>query len=145
MTIQLKPIHTIAGVIVATLLVGIIVGELLSGGGYALAAQRQGATRTKARSVVIHACVNKRTRTLRVVARCGKGESALVWNQRGRTGSKGAKGARGATGSPGAAASEAIGSVSTGAPGSQASSWHTPKMTKPPMTSGVSADGETRT
>jgi hypothetical protein len=124
MTTHLKPIHAIAAVAVGVLLVGIIIGELLSGGGYAVAAQRHSSNRTAPRTVLIHACVNKRTHALRVVARCGKGETALVWNQRGRTGAKGVRGPRGpkgATGSSGAAATQTVGSVTTGAPGSQAS------------------------
>lgn len=96
MTIRIKP---------PQVLVGIIVGALLAGGSYAIAASR---------STVIHGCVNKKTHTVTVTARCGKGTAVLTWNRQGRAG------ARGATGAPGAAATVSVGSVTTGAPGSQA-------------------------
>jgi hypothetical protein len=86
-------------------LVGVIVGALLVGGGYAIAASR---------STVIHGCVNKKTHALTVTTRCGKGTTVLTWNQRGPAGAKGASGATGA------AATVSVGSVSTGTPGSPA-------------------------
>jgi hypothetical protein len=46
-----------------------------AGGGYAIAA-----TSNK----TIHGCVNKRTHALYVQQRCGRGQSALTWNQQGR-------------------------------------------------------------
>jgi hypothetical protein len=53
-------------------------------------------------------------------ARCGKGSTALAWNQQGPKGATGAKGGRGASGTPGTPATVSIGAVSTGAAGSQA-------------------------
>jgi hypothetical protein len=107
MTLRIKLSH---------LVVGLIAGALLIGAGYALATTR---------SVVIHACVNSRTRTLTVPAsgKCARGSRALNWNQkgpRGATGAKGAAGAKGATGSTGGSATVSIGSVTTESPGSQA-------------------------
>jgi hypothetical protein len=104
MTLQIKLRH---------LTVGIVVVALLAGGGYALATTRDR---------VIRVCVNGRTRALTMPAnaRCGKGSTALAWNQQGPKGPTGAKGARGASGSPGTPATVSIGAVSTGAAGSQA-------------------------
>jgi hypothetical protein len=107
MTLRIKLSH---------LVVGLIAGALLIGAGYALATTR---------SVVIHACVNSRTRTLTVPAsgKCARGSRALNWNQkgpRGATGAKGAAGAKGATGSTGGSATVSIGSVTTESAGSQA-------------------------
>jgi Lamin Tail Domain/Collagen triple helix repeat (20 copies) len=62
--------------------------------GVALAAEPGARTPT---SGVIHACVNKKTRVVRIVgagASCRRGESAIAWN---------GEGARGAAGEPGAA------------------------------------------
>jgi predicted metal-binding membrane protein len=53
---------------------------VLSGGGYAFAA-----TRTK----TIHGCVVKKTGELLIKARCGHGQSRLVWNQQGPQGTPG--------------------------------------------------------
>ena len=97
---KLKPAQIVAGV---------VMGAVLAGGGYALAASR---------TTVIHACVNKKTHALTVTAKCAKGTTVLTWNQKGPAGAKGAKGATGAAGSP---ATVSVGSVATGAAGSQAS------------------------
>jgi hypothetical protein len=104
MTLQIKLRH---------LTVGIIVVALLAGGGYAFATTRDR---------VIRVCVNGRTRALTMPAnaRCGKGSTALAWNQQGPKGAAGAKGARGAAGSAGTPATVGVGAVTTGAPGSQA-------------------------
>ena len=59
--------------------------------GVALAAQPGD---RQASSAVIHACVNKKTGLVRIVAACRRGESSMTWN---------AQGARGANGAPGAA------------------------------------------
>lgn len=110
MTLRIKLSH---------LVVGLVACSLLIGAGYALATTR---------SVVIHACVNSRTRALTVPAsgRCARGSRALNWNERGPRGARGTRGARGVkglTGANGAAGSTAtisVGSVTTEAPGSQA-------------------------
>lgn len=108
MTLRIKLSH---------LVVGLVVGALLVGAGYALATTR---------SSVIHACVNAKTRALTVPAkgrRCARGSKALNWNQRGPRGARGARGARGSVGATGAAGSPAtvsIGSVSTQPAGTQA-------------------------
>jgi hypothetical protein len=94
---KLKPSQIVAGV---------VVGAVLAGGGYAIAASH---------TTVIHGCVNRKTRTLTVTAKCGKGTNVLTWSQRGPAGAKGA------TGAVGAAATISVGTVTTGAPGSQAS------------------------
>jgi hypothetical protein len=105
MTLQIKLRH---------LTVGIVVVALLAGGGYAFATTRDR---------VIRVCVNGRTRALTMPAnaRCGKGFTALAWNQQGPKGATGAKGAKGESGSPGTPATVSIGAVNTGAAGSQAS------------------------
>lgn len=101
MTLRIKLSH---------LVVGLVVGALLVGAGYALAT-----TRTR----VVHACVNAKTRALTVPAsgRCGRGTRALNWNQQGP---RGATGAKGGTGAAGTSATVSIGSVTTEAAGSQA-------------------------
>ena len=101
MTLRIKLSH---------LVVGLVVGALLVGAGYALATTR---------SRVIHACVNSKTRALTVPAsgRCGRGTRALSWNQ---VGPRGATGAKGSAGTAGASATVSIGSVTTEAAGSQA-------------------------
>lgn len=65
MTLRIKLSH---------LVIGLVVGALLVGAGYALATTR---------SSVIHACVNSKTRALTVPAngRCARGSKALSWNQ----------------------------------------------------------------
>jgi hypothetical protein len=93
----------------AQIVAGVVMGAVFAGGGYALAASR---------STVIHGCVNKRTHALTVTARCAKGTTALTWNRKGPAGARGAKGAAGVAG---AAATVSVGSVTTGAAGSQAS------------------------
>ncbi len=108
MTLHIKLTHLVAG---------IVVGALLAGGGYALAASSSG---------VIDACVNTHSRALTVPAsgRCGKGFTALTWNRQGLRGATGATGERGATGASGSAgipAKVSVGTVTTGSPGSQAS------------------------
>jgi hypothetical protein len=107
MTLRIKLSH---------LVVGLIVSALLIGAGYALATTR---------SVVIHACINSKTRALTVPAngKCARGSRALDWNQkgpRGATGAKGTTGTKGATGSTGGSATVSVGSVTTEPAGSQA-------------------------
>jgi hypothetical protein len=98
------------------LVVGLVVAALLVGAGYAVA---------NTRTVVIHACVNNKTRALTAPAsgKCTRGTRALSWNQqgpRGTTGAKGAAGAKGASGSAGSSAAVSVGSVTTEPAGSQA-------------------------
>lgn len=69
--------------------VGLAVGVLGAGGGYAVAAA------TSASS--IHGCISKRTGALSVKATCGKGTKALVWNERGPQGARGPQGKAGTT------------------------------------------------
>lgn len=107
MTLRIKLSH---------LLVGLAVGALLVGAGYAIA---------RTRNMVIHACVNAKTRALTVPAkgRCARGSKALNWNQRGPRGNRGARGARGSAGVAGATgipATVSIGSVSTEPAGGRA-------------------------
>jgi hypothetical protein len=87
------------------MIAGVVVGVALAGGGLAIAATS---------NTVIHGCINKKTRVLTVVAKCGKGTTAITWNKQGRTG------AAGKAGAAGAGATVSVGSVSTGSPGSQA-------------------------
>ena len=61
-----------------------LVGALLAGGGYALAASHQAKT--------IHGCINNKTRVLTVQTRCRRGQSQLRWNQRGPAGPAGPAG-----------------------------------------------------
>jgi hypothetical protein len=107
MTLRIKLSH---------LVVGLVVGALLIGAGYAFAT-----TRNK----VIHACVNSKTRALTVPGngRCARGSKALSWNElgpRGKTGTRGATGSKGASGTNGSSAAVSIGSVTTEPAGSQA-------------------------
>jgi hypothetical protein len=92
------------------LVVGLVVGALLVGAGYAVATTR---------TVVIHACINTKTRALTVPAsgKCARGTRALSWNQQGPRGTIGAKGA---SGSAGSSATVSVGSVTTESAGSQA-------------------------
>lgn len=101
MTLRIKLSH---------LVVGLALGAVLVGAGYALATTR---------STIIRACVNSRTRALIVPARgrCARGTRALSWNQKGP---RGLRGARGATGSPGTSATVSIGTVTTESAGSAA-------------------------
>jgi hypothetical protein len=102
MTLRIKLSH---------LLLGLLVGALLAGGGYALATTR---------STVIHACVNSKTRGLTLPARgrCPRGSRQVSWNQRGPRGATGARGPAGASGSP---ATISVGSVTTEPAGTPAS------------------------
>lgn len=107
MTLRIKLSH---------LVVGLVVGALLVGAGYALATTR---------SSVIHACVNAKTRALTVPAngRCTRGSTALSWSRRGPVGKRGPEGAKGSAGAPGLNGSPAtvsVGAVSTEPAGSQA-------------------------
>jgi hypothetical protein len=107
MTLRIKLSH---------LVVGLVVGVLLIGAGYALATTR---------TAVIRACINDKSRALTVPAsgKCARGYRALSWNQqgpRGTPGAKGAAGARGATGSAGGSATVSVGSVTTESAGTQA-------------------------
>jgi len=56
----------------------------------------------------LHACASGegRLKLLKAGGRCGRGQTAVAWNQAGRQGSKGTPGATGATGAPGAAGSK---------------------------------------
>jgi hypothetical protein len=106
MTLRIKLSH---------LAVGLIAGALLICAGYALATTR---------TVVIHACVNDKTRALSAPSngKCARGYRALNWNHRGPRGAagvKGATGSKGATGAAGGSATVSVGSVTTESPGSQ--------------------------
>lgn len=68
--------------------------------GVALAAQPGG---RRASSAVIHACVNKKTGLVRIVAACRRGESAMTWNAQGARGPSGVPGAAGPQGPAGLA------------------------------------------
>ncbi len=71
--------------------------------GVALAAQPGG---RQASSAVIHACVNTKTRLVRIVpatAKCRRGESRVAWNAQGARGADGAAGAAGPQGPAGPA------------------------------------------
>jgi lamin tail-like protein/collagen triple helix repeat protein len=68
--------------------------------GVALAAQPGG---RQASSAVIHACVNKKTGLVRIVAACRRGESSMTWNAQGARGANGAPGAAGPQGPAGPA------------------------------------------
>ena len=108
MTLHIKLNHLAAA---------IVVGALLVGGGYALASTGGG---------VISACLQTKTRLLSISSsgHCGKGHTAISWNRqgvRGVAGARGPTGARGAAGTDGSSASVRVGTVTTGAAGSQAS------------------------
>jgi len=103
---------------------------LLSAASYGFAATSAPPTVTTAAVTTIHACKNNRTNALYLESRCPKGYMAVQWNARGPAGPSGAPGPAGApgangtngiTGASGTAASVGVGSVSTGAPGSNAS------------------------
>jgi hypothetical protein len=69
----------------------------------ALAAQPGGRQST---SAAVHACVNKKTGLVRIVAACRRGERSISWNTegaRGASGAPGEAGPRGAAGTAGAA------------------------------------------
>ena len=52
---------------------------------------------------MIHACVNKKTGLVRIVAACRRGESSMTWNAQGARGANGAPGAAGPQGPAGPA------------------------------------------
>jgi hypothetical protein len=68
--------------------------------GVALAAQPGGRQST---SAAIHACVNKKTGLVRIVAACRRGERSMSWNTEGARGPSGAPGAAGPVGPAGLA------------------------------------------
>ena len=74
-----------------------IVGLLIGGGGYAIAAGGGGK---------VNACVHKSSGDLYIKSKCQRGDRKLSWSKvgpRGATGATGARGAAGATGAAGAA------------------------------------------
>jgi hypothetical protein len=124
MTLRIKLSH---------LVVGLVVGALLIGAGYALATTR---------SVVIHACINDKSRALTVPAsrKCARGSKALDWNQQGPRGTKGATGAKGAAGSAGSngnPATVSVGSVTTDPAGGQATVTNTGSATNAILNFGI--------
>lgn len=126
---------------VSQLLIGAVIGALLAGGGYAIAAT----TSTK----TIHACVSKSSKALTVRSKCPKGTTALVWNQKGQHGATGKAGATGATGPAGQAASVKVGTVTTSTTATTASVTNTGTssaavldFTLPEATTAVSSNGE---
>jgi hypothetical protein len=105
---------------------------LVSAASYALASSQDVPA---VASSTIRACKNNRTGALYLKANCPKGYSSIVWNVRGPAGPAGAPGPKGANGTSGAngangtngapgpagsAATVSVGSVNTGAPGSNA-------------------------
>jgi hypothetical protein len=64
---------------------------------------------------VIHGCVNNKTHVLRIAATCGKGETAISWNQQGPAGAQGPQGLPGYDGRRGPAGPS--GPARSGAPG----------------------------
>jgi hypothetical protein len=73
---------------IAQLALAALAGALLAGGGYALASSSQ---------TTITGCVNQ-SHQLLIEKRCRKGQSRLVWNQKGPQGKQGATGAQGPQG-----------------------------------------------
>jgi hypothetical protein len=71
-----------------------IVGLLIGGGGYAIAAGGGGK---------VNACVQKANGNLYIKAKCQRGDRKISWSKVGPRGAKGAAGQRGATGAAGAA------------------------------------------
>jgi hypothetical protein len=71
-----------------------IVGLLIGGGGYAIAAGGGGK---------VNACVHKSNGDLYIKAKCQRGDRKLTWSKVGPRGATGATGTRGATGATGAA------------------------------------------
>jgi hypothetical protein len=69
-----------------------IVGLLIGGGGYAIAAGGGGK---------VNACVHKSNGGLYIKSKCQRGDRKLTWNKVGPRGATGATGARGATGAAG--------------------------------------------
>jgi hypothetical protein len=97
---------------IAQLAIAVLIGALLGGGGYAIAAGHKAKT--------IHGCEVTKTHELLIRKRCGRGQTRLIWNQRGPKGATGATGAPGATGATGAAGPQGI----QGPPGQSAvSAW----------------------
>jgi hypothetical protein len=70
-----------------------IVGLLIGGGGYAIAAGGGN----------VNACVHKSNGGLYIKSKCQRGDRKLTWSKVGPRGATGAAGARGATGAKGAA------------------------------------------
>src|ERR1700728_4147907 len=64
---------------------------------------------------VIHGCVNDKTHVLKIAATCGKGETAISWNQQGPPGAQGPQGLPGYDGRRGPAGPS--GPAGSGAPG----------------------------
>jgi hypothetical protein len=64
---------------------------------------------------VIHGCVNNKTHVLRIANTCGKGETAISWNQQGPAGARGPQGLPGYDGRRGPAGPS--GPAGSGAPG----------------------------
>lgn len=117
------------------LLIGAVIGALLAGGGYAIAATTANKT--------IHACINKRSGAVAIKAKCPKGTRVMTWNQRGPQGAAGAQGAAGQ------AASVSVGTVTTSTTSTQAavtnsgdSSHAVLNFTLPEATTAVSSNGE---
>lgn len=104
MTLHIKVTH---------LVIGLVVGAVLAGAGYAIAATR---------AHTLTACVNRHTRVMRMPlnGRCMRSERKVRWNSKGPRGERGRTGARGASGAAGVSATVQIGAVTTGTPGSSA-------------------------
>ncbi|MGI5284368.1 hypothetical protein ACQEVF_13635 [Nonomuraea polychroma] len=87
------------GRMIGVLAVGALAGSLFAVGGMA--------TASSAQDTEIFACVNKKTRDVRIVTastKCRKAEAKISWNQEGPPGAQGPKGdtgSRGATGPQG--------------------------------------------
>jgi hypothetical protein len=76
---------------------GVLVGALVTGGGVVSA-------NASAKTKTIYACMNKKTRLIRIVGvttKCKSTESKMWWNQRGPAGSDGRDGLPGMAGSSG--------------------------------------------
>jgi hypothetical protein len=73
---------------IAPLALAALAGALLAGGGYALASSS---------TATISGCVSKNQQLL-IKKRCAKGQTRLVWNQKGPQGKQGATGAQGPQG-----------------------------------------------
>lgn len=119
------------------LLIGAVIGALLAGGGYAIAASR---------SNTVHGCVNNRTSVLTVRKHCPKGTTGLSWS---RQGPRGRTGARGAIGAAGQAASVQVGTVTTSTTATTASVTNSGSssnailnFTLPEATTAISSNGE---
>ena len=85
-----------------------VVGALLAGGGYALAAGTSNS---------IHGCIDNHTRVLHVQkSRCHRGQTGIAWNRRGPSGPQGPQGPQGP------AAASAWGVIATSAGNASVSS-----------------------